>query len=96
MKRSPLGELRDAEPLTPLDDDVQPAVVERLEVDHVSERADVPNAVLLVGEHQTERLVALEALADQLAIAKLEDVQRDLLRREQRNPEREEPDLRHG
>ena len=50
----------------------------------------------LVGEHQPDLLREGEAFADQLLVAVLEDVQRDLLGREQHGPEREEAEFRHG
>jgi len=39
--------------------------------------------------------IVLEAFADQLAISRLEDVQRHPLGRQQHDPEREEADLLH-
>jgi hypothetical protein len=60
----------------------------------VRERADLAHA-LLVGVDEPELLVGIEALADQLLVARLEDVERDALGREQDDAEREEADLRH-
>ena len=48
-----------------------------------------------VGEHQAELLVVLEALADQLAVTRFEDVERHALAREQDDSQGEEPDLVH-
>ncbi len=83
----------DVEALLPLDDDVEPAVVEALE--HVGDeraRSELAHA-MLVGEHETELALIVDALVDQLAVARLEDVQRNALRREQHNAEREEAEL---
>ena len=62
--------------------------------DDARARPDLAHAVL-VRVHQPELLVGLEALADQLAVARLEDVQRHPLGRKQDDAEREEADLRH-
>ena len=95
LERAAGGQLEHPEALPPLDDDVQAAVVEALE--HLGDRrpgADVAQPVV-VGEDEPELALLVEALADQLAVARLEDVQRHQLGREQDDPEREEPDLAH-
>ena len=77
------------------DNDVEPAVVEALEhVGHARERSDLAHA-LLVGVDEPELDLFLEALADQLAVARLEDVERHALGREQDDAERKEADLVH-
>ena len=91
----PVRQLEQAEPLPALDDDVEPAVVEAVEhLGDGGERADLAQAVV-VGVDQPELALLVEALADQLLVAVLEDVQRDLLGREQHDPEREEAELAH-
>ena len=45
---------------------------------------------------KAELALVLDALADQLAVARLEDVQRELFGRKQDDAEREEPELRHA
>ena len=95
LERAALGQLEQPEPLAALDDDVEPAVVEAVE--HLGdgrERADLAQAVV-VGEDEPELTLLGEAFADQLLVAVLEDVQRDLLGREQHDPEREEAELAH-
>src|SRR6185503_15430450 len=94
-ERAAVGELGDPDSLAPLDHDVQPPVVELLEhLDHSGPAADLAHAVV-VGKHETELAALLEAFADELAVARLEDMQRRLLAREQDEVEREEPDF-HG
>src|SRR6185436_1829568 len=88
-----VGQLEEPEPLAPLDDDVQPAILEALDdLDDARQRSRPAQAVV-VRVDETERLPALEALGDELAVARLEDVERDLLRGQQDDPEREQPDL---
>ena len=85
----------DAEAGAAFDDDVEPAVVEALEhLGDARERADLAHA-LLVGIDQPELAVVLEALADQLPVPRLEDVERHALGRQQDDAEREEADLLH-
>jgi len=55
----------------------------------------VPQTVL-VGEDEAELVARLQALADQLAIPGLEDVERALLSRKEHQFEREETDLVHA
>jgi len=75
-----------------LHDDVQPPVGKA--VDHLHDRAadaDVAHA-LVVLEHEPELVPEVEALADQLVIARLEDVQRCLLAWDGHGVEGEEPE----
>ena len=62
--------------------------------DDARERPDLAHA-FLVGVDQPELAVRLEALLDQLAVARLEDVERHALGGKQHDPEREEADLLH-
>ena len=90
-----LRQAEELEAVVRLDDDVQAAVREA--VDHLDDRAadaDVAHA-LVVLEHEAELVPEVEALADQLAVARLEDVQRRLLARHEHEVEREEADLVH-
>ena len=91
-----IGQLEEPEAIAALDDDVEAAV--REPVGHLDHGRECPDATepVVVREHEPERLVGVEALRDQLAIARLEDVERHLLGREQDEAEREEPDLLHG
>jgi len=85
----------DPKAIASLDCDVQPAVVEAVEhVDDRGARANLAHAVV-VGEHEPELVVALQAFADQLLVAQLEDVEGDALRRHQHDPQREEAELAH-
>ena len=88
-----LGELVDPETLAPLDHDVESAVVVALK--HLDDRSpgpDRPHAGV-VGEHEPKLAVTLEAFADQLAVARLEDVERTLLARDEHEVERKEADF---
>ena len=79
-----------------LDNDIQPPVVEVLQ--HLYDggaRPDLPQTVF-VGEDEAELVARLQALADQLAIPRLEDVERALLARKEHQLEREESDLVHA
>ena len=79
-----------------LDEDVHPPVVEDVrDLFHLRERADVA-ATGVVLEHEAEGLSVGDALADQLLVARLEDVQRHALRRGEHEREREQADLRHA
>ncbi len=89
------GEFDDAEPLSPFNHDVQSAVLEPLDVDDVGERPNIADAVRLISEDEAKRKVLLKTLANQLAVAELEDVQGNLLGRKQHDPKRKEPDGRH-
>ena len=94
MKERPARQLHHAEPSTPSTANVQPAVVEALEhLGHARARADLAHAVL-VRVHEPELALQLEALADQLLVPVLEDVERHELGRQQNDAEREEADLR--
>lgn len=90
------GHLDDPEALPPLDDDVEPTVLEALQ--HLDDRrpgADAPHT-RVVSLDETELELQLEALVDQLAVAGLEDVQRHELGGQQHHVEREQPDLLHA
>jgi len=77
------------------DDDVDPAVVEALEhLGNPREGSDLAHA-LLVGVDQPELAVVLESFADQLAIPRLEDVERHALCGKQDDAEWKESDLLH-
>ena len=92
----PVGQLDQAEAVDALDNDVQPPVVEVLQHLHDGgARPDLPQTVL-VGEDEAELVARLQALADQLAIPGLEDVERALLSRKEHQFEREETDLVHA
>src|SRR4029079_8037725 len=88
-----VGQLEEPEPVAPLDDDVQPAVLEALDDLGDARQRSRPAQAVVVRVDEAERLPVLEALGDELAVARLEDVERDLLRRQEDDPEREQPDL---
>jgi hypothetical protein len=91
-----LGEHEELKTVARLDDDVQASVGKAVEhLDHRAARAHLPHA-LVVLEEKTEVFSAVETLADQLAVARLEDVQRRLLSGNEDEVERKEPDLLHG
>ena len=72
------------------------AVVEGVyDVDDGGERTDVAPPVLVL-EQDAEDPFFGDALTDQLSIARLEDVERDTLGRDEDEAEWEEADLRHG
>ena len=90
-----LGQLHESEALPALDDDVQAPVRESLHnLDHPCPRAHLAHPVV-VREHEPELLVSVQAFADQLPVARLEDVQGRLLAREEHEVQREETDLAH-
>src|SRR5262249_5601356 len=95
QERAALGGLRDPEPLAALDHDVESTVREPLQ--HLGDTRARPDLfdTLLVLEDEPELALELEALADQLPVARLEDVERYALRRDEHDPEREEADLLH-
>src|SRR5581483_5908535 len=85
----------DAEPLPADDEDVHAAVLEALEhLRHARPRPRLAHAGL-VRVDDAELAVELQALADQLLVALLEDVERRHLGRQEDDPEREEADLIH-
>jgi hypothetical protein len=88
-------QLEQAESLPSLDDDVQAAVVEAL--GYLTDRRERTYLTqpVVIGVHDPERGPTLEAFSDQLLIPRFEDVQRDLLGRQEDEPEREKADLRH-
>ena len=89
------GQLHQAEALATLHDDVQAAVGKAFhDLDHGGAGTDRLDAVV-VGIDEAELPILLQAFADQLEVARLEDVQRNTLRRKQHHPERKEPDLLH-
>src|SRR5205823_283617 len=95
-ERPAARQLEQAEALTALDDDVHPAVLEHLE--HVDDRRPGANFVhrsVARGEDEPELAARLEALADQLLVARLEDVQGQPLRRHEHERERKEAELLH-
>ncbi len=90
------GQLDEPEPIPAFHDDVQPTVVEALQhFGHRRKRSHLAQAVV-VGVHEPELALLLQALADQLLVPVLEDVERDLLGRKQDDSEREEPDFGHA
>ena len=90
-----LGQLEQPEPGAALDEDVQAPVLELLhDLSDGGQRPDLTEAVV-VGVDDAERAPVHEALPDQLAVARLEDVQRHLLGGQQHEPEGKEADLRH-
>ena len=92
---APTRQLDDAEASATLHDHVEAAVVEPLDhLGHRGERADGTQAVV-VGIDEAELTLLGQALVDQLLVPVFEDVQRDLLRREEHDAEREEADLGH-
>ena len=94
-ERAALGQADELEALVRLDDDVQAAVVKALDdLDNGAADSDVAHA-LLVFEHEPELVAVVEALADQLTVARLEDVQRRLLAGHEHEVERKEADLVH-
>src|SRR6188472_1032855 len=93
VEAPPVGQLEEPEPVAALDDDVQPAVLEALDDLDDARESPRPAEAVVVREDEAERLLALEALGDELAVPRLEDVERHLLRRQQDDPEREQPDL---
>ena len=95
VERAAARQLEQPEALAALDDHVHPAVVELLEqVGDTRTRPDVAQPGL-VRIDEPELMPVLEAPADQLLVARLEDVQRHPLGRKQDDAEWEEPDLRH-
>ena len=90
-------QLEQPEPLTALDDDVHPAVLEHLE--HVRDpgaRADLVHRAVARRKRQPELRVRCGALVDQLPVARFEDVQRDPFGRDEHDRKREETELRHS
>ena len=73
------------------------SVVERLD-DRRDARArpDLVHRPVAGREHEPELAVRLEALADQLAVARLEDVERDPLGGDEDDGQREEAELGHS
>ena len=65
----------DPEAIAALDEDVHPPVVEHVrDLPDLGERADVATAGIVL-QQEAERLGVGDALADQLLVARLEDVQ---------------------
>ncbi len=84
------------EALTALDEDVEPAVLEpRQHVDDAGARPHVAYP-LVVRVDEPELRVALETLADQVLVALLEDMKRQLLGRQEDDTERKQSELVHG
>src|SRR3954447_10531962 len=95
-ERAAFGQLQQPEAGAALDDDVEPAVVEAL--DHLGDRRERPDLAqaVLVGVDDAERDVVLNALADELAVARLEDMEWHLLRGQEHEAEREQAYLIHA
>src|SRR5205823_8061558 len=82
-ERTPVGQLDEPEPLTSFDDDVQPSVGKPIDhLDHCGTSSDLAQA-LVVSEQQSELASLGQALSDELAVTRLEDVQRRSLPRKQ-------------
>ena len=95
VEASSVGHPDQPEALASLDDDVEPSVVVALHhLDHARAASRSP-ARRRRRRRRAEWLLLVEALADQLAVARLEDVQRHLLAGQQHEREREEADLVH-
>ena len=90
--RSSLGD--DAKSRASLDDDVQTAVLEALDVRDAGPCPDVAEAAV-VREDEAEVLLVVEAVVDELEVPRLEDVERDALGREQDDRQREQAELGH-
>ncbi len=90
-----VGDLAEPEPLTPLDEDVHAAVFEARE--NLGDACSCPHVAdsVVVGVHEPELALVLDALADQLLVALLEDVQREPLGRQKDETEREQSELVH-
>ena len=97
-ERAPAGQLEQPEALAALDDDVHAAVVQLVEdLRHPRPRADLVHGTVARREHESELDALLEALADQLAVAVFEDVERNPLRRDEDERQRKESQrFRHG
>ncbi len=90
-----VGQPKESEAVAALDDYVQAPVGETVEnLGDRRARSDLAQAAI-VRQNEPELAVARQALADQLLVARLEDVQRHALRRKEHELEREEADLRH-
>ena len=94
--RTALGYLEDSKAAAALGQDVHAAVVESVhELEDTRARSDLPEPVG-VFEHDAELRGARKALADQLSVAVLEDVERHALGGEEDELEREQSDFGHG
>ena len=78
------------------DDDVHPAVVEHLQHLHDGRAGTDLAPSLAVLEHEPELVALGEALADQLLVAGLEDMERHALGRQEHERQWKQADLRHG
>ena len=73
-----------------LDEDVELAVVVLFDhLDDLRRAAEFAGVAVVVGQHEAERLVVLEAAGGEIAVARLEHVQRGLLVRQQHHAEHE-------
>ena len=93
LERAPVGQVDQPEARAALDDHVHPSVGELLQ--HLGDGgagADLGEA-RVAREQQAELAALAHALADQLLVALLEDVERDALGRQQHELEWEEADL---
>ena len=97
LERPSTSQLEQPETLASLDDDVHAAVLEGLE--HAGDpraRPDLVHGAVAGREHEPELPVRVEALLHELPVARLEDVQRDPLGREQDDRQREQAELSHA
>ena len=96
-ERPAFRQLEQTEALAALDDDVHRPVVERLEHPlHRRARADLVHGAVAGGEHEAEVAAGRHALLDQLEVARLEDVQRNPLGRDEHERQGKETELRHA
>ena len=95
-ERAAFGPRRDPESVPALDEDVHAPVVEHVhDLPHLGQRADVAAAGVVL-QQEAEGLCVGDALADELLVPGLEDVERHALGRREHERQREEADLRHG
>src|SRR5262245_60640972 len=97
VERALVVDLEQTEAIAALDNDVHAPVRQHLQhLDDRGSRPDVVHVAARLGEDDAELLLTLETLADELLVARLEDVQRHPLGRHQHELEREEPDHGHA
>ena len=96
LELATVRELDQAEALPAFDEDVQAAILEpREHVGHPRPRPDVTQPVV-IGVDEPELAVRFEALADELLVALLEDVEGELLGRQKDDAEWKETELVHS
>ena len=84
LERAAAGQLEEPEAAAALDDDVHAPVVERLDQRrNAGARPDLVHRAVAGGEQEPELAVRLEAFANEFVVARLEDVQRDPLGRDE-------------